>query len=188
MAAITREAILRGIPATETEETAVEDLFEGIVRDEYARIRGLAWNFGVPESELDDATQEIFARAWGGLRRFRGDSQPATWLTRIAVNYLTSWRRTMTRRLRVMVRSDKALQNAVAKPGLAHEAAEAHERAMACICTLPAKLRAAFVLRYIEGMRCAQIADHLGIPEATVRSRTYHARKRLRKMMRGYKP
>ncbi len=66
--------------------------------------------------------------------------------------------------------------------------AEAYDRAVACVRRLPVKQRRVFVLRYLEEMSCAEVAETLGIPEATVRTRTFHACKKLRGMMKGYEP
>ncbi len=55
---------------------------------------------------------------------------------------------------------------------------------MACIRRLPPKLRTVLVLRYLEERNAAEVAQLLGIPEPTVRSRTFHARKRLRALMK----
>ena len=61
---------------------------------------------------------------------------------------------------------------------------EAHTRAVSCIKRLPRRQRIVFVLRYLEKMSCEEVAHVLGIPEATVRTRVYHGRRRLRQMMR----
>lgn len=158
-----------------------------LVREEYARIRGLAWRLGVPAHELDDTAQEVMARAWKASGRFRGECTVRTWLTRIAVNYVTSWRRRLLRRMRLFVR-DARVDDVPARSGPSPETAEAHERAMECIERLPVKLRNAFVLRHLEDMSHAEAAEALEIPEATCRTRIYHARKRLRQMMQDFEP
>ena len=67
--------------------------FDQLVRAEHDRLRRLAWRFGVPAHELDDAVQDVFLRAWAGYAGFRGEASARTWLTRVAVNTLTSRRR-----------------------------------------------------------------------------------------------
>jgi len=159
-----------------------------LMQTHHARIRGLAWRFGVPRQELDDAVQDVFAAAWAGAATFRGDCATSTWLTRIAVNYFVSRHRAWMRRVRLFVRGGAAVESAVDPGGLTPAQAEAHARAVVCIRRLPEKLRAVFVLRYIEEMTAAEVSDVLGIPEATVRTRAFHARQQLRDMMRGYEP
>jgi len=179
------EGVLDAAPLCGHDAVAVD--IEQLVREESARIRALAWRFGVPEEELDDAVQEVFVRAWLGAPRFRGACAPSTWLTRIAVNYFVSRRRALMRRMRRMVRGEvSAEQPLPAQPR--PEVREAHERAVGCIRRLPRRLREVFVLRYLEEMPCKEVAETLTIPEATVRTRAYHARRRLRAMLKGFEP
>lgn len=74
--------------------------FEVLLRTDYARIHRLAQRFGIPASDAEDAAQEVFARAWNAWPKFRGDSAPETWLTRIAVNYFASRRADWARRFK----------------------------------------------------------------------------------------
>ena len=73
---------------SEASRLSTESL-EALYRQEYRRIRLLAWKFGLPEDELDDAVQDVFARVCAGFHRFRGDCALTTWLTRVAVNHFT---------------------------------------------------------------------------------------------------
>ncbi|MBN2307631.1 MAG: sigma-70 family RNA polymerase sigma factor [Candidatus Hydrogenedentes bacterium] len=183
MDTMAREGVLSSLPAIDEAEAGID--LEQLVREESDRLRGLAWRFGLPSAELDDAVQEVFARAWAGRARFRGDCAPATWLTRIAVNYFTSRRRTLLRRMRVFA-GGRPAGDASAPPGNTAERAEAHARAVECIRALSPKLRKVFVLRYLEEMSCAEVAETLGIPESTVRTRVYNARKKLRNILKGH--
>ena len=132
--------------------------------------------------ELDDAAQDIFVLAWTRRHAFKGESAISTWLTRIAINYLSSKRRKHVRRLRI------ARQHARGPLWLTSGAVanqrDGTDRAMRCIARLPVKLRTAFVLRYQEEMSVEEIGHVLQIPEGTVRSRLYHARLKLRDMMK----
>ena len=182
---IVREGILNDMPVPADEGRSRTVSLDALVRDEYARIRGLGWRFGLPEDELEDAVQEVFSLACAGLPKFRGESAPRTWLTRIAVNHFISRQRSWRRRLRVLVRNEDGRWDAKARRAVSHELNEAHERAVECIQGLSIKLRAVFVLRYLEDMSVAEVAETLNIAEGTVRSRIYHARQNLRRMMRG---
>jgi len=166
---------------------AAESL-EALYRQEYRRIRLLAWRFGLPEDELDDAAQDVFARVCAGFDRFRGDCALSTWLTRIAVNHFTLRRRALFRRLRTFVPHSEATERVAGRDGPGAEAREAHERAVTCVRRLPVKLRQVFVLRHLEEMNCREVAETLDIPEATVRTRSYHACRKLRGMLKGYEP
>jgi len=188
MDAIVREETLNDAYVPEGRDATRAISLETLVDEQYDRIRRLAWKFGLPEDEIDDAAQEVFARACAGLKRFRGECSPSTWLTRIALNYLTSRKRALSRRARLFSDNVEMLERARARAVGGLQASEAHARAMDCIRRLPAKLRTVFVLRYLEEMSCADVAETLKIPEATVRTRVFHARKKLRAMLGGYQP
>ena len=165
-------------------DTAVSS--EALLHQEYARIHGLAWKFGIPESEIDDATQEVFAKAFASLKSFRGECELSTWLTRIAINHFTSRKQAFFRRLHIFKNNPTVMENA--PDGTKHKAElnEEYDLAVRCVRKLPIKLREAFVLRYLEEMSCREVAETLEIPEPTVRTRIYHARRKLRDMMKGY--
>lgn len=183
-----REAVLTEIPqqCSVTDGGVID--FDRLVRLEQDRVRALAWRFGVPVSELDDAVQDIFMKAWRARTRFRGDAEPSTWLTRIAVNHLASRRRSI--RVRIAGMTSWGLRPVVQpiQPDVTLASREAEDRAAACIRRLSSKLRAVFVLRYLEEMSAAEVSRLLAIPEATVRTRAFHARKKLREMMKAYTP
>ena len=89
-----------------TEASRTAESLEALYSQEYRRIRLLAWKFGLPEDELDDAAREVFARVCAGFHRFRGDCALSTWLARIAVNHFTLRRRALYRRLRCFLLAD----------------------------------------------------------------------------------
>ena len=163
---IVREGILNDMPVTADEGRSVPVSLDALVRDEYARIRALAWRFGLPEDELEDAVQDVFGLACAGLPKFRGESAPRTWLTRIAVNHFISRQRSWRRRLRHIVPNENGRWDARARRGVSPELSEAHDRAVDCIQRLPLKLRAVFVLRYLEDIdieRYRSLIKRLGL-------------------------
>jgi RNA polymerase sigma-70 factor, ECF subfamily len=163
--------------------------FTRLVEAQQFRLRALARHFGIPAAELDDAVQEVFARAWEGLAAFRSEADLSTWLIRIAVNHFTSRRQAMGRWRRLFVQKADTLGEYGADSAAferSETCAEARALALESINRLPVKLRRAFVLHYVEGMSCREAAKVLGIPEATVRTRLYNARVKLRHMLRGY--
>jgi RNA polymerase sigma-70 factor (ECF subfamily) len=183
-----REAVLTDI-SNQVSKMDGETLdFERLVRSEERRVRTLAWRFGVPAHELDDVVQDIFVKAWVAQNRFRGDAEPSTWLTRIAVNHLVSRRRSLRTRIATMVRWQARPFSQPVQPDAQFASREAEARAAKCVRRLSSKLRAVFVLRYLEEMSAAEVAETLSIPEATVRTRAFHARKQLRQMMKDYLP
>jgi RNA polymerase sigma-70 factor (ECF subfamily) len=194
---MTYDDLMNGPPSVATGETRpareecsinADGTLEDLIAREYSRLRRLAWRFGLPEDELDDAVQDVLAKAWAAQSGFRGDAAQTTWLTRVAMNHFTSRKRTWLRRLQTFLRDPLAMERAPTPGGQHVERNEAHERAVACIRKLPPKLRQAFVLRYLEEMTCAEVAETMRIPEVTVRTRIFHARRKLREWMKDYEP
>lgn len=137
---------------------------------------------------IPDIAQETFIRAYRALHQFRGDAQFYTWLYRIAVN---TAKKALMDLKRDPVVLESALRNSddedeTSRPGVeptsdetpetvlaAREVAEAVNAAMEA---LPEDLRQAVTLREIEGLSYEDIAQMMGCPIGTVRSRIFRAR------------
>lgn len=181
------EGALRDLNIAGSIEDARREFMESLVESEFQRIRRLAWRFGVADDDLDDAVQDVFALAWMGLKSFREDSSASTWLTRIAINHFASKHRSKRREVQRLRESaePKDMERHARGPGDAAAAVEAGEQVARCVDRLPARLKQAFVLRHLEEMSVSETAQILQVPVGTVRSRVYHARRQLRRMMRG---
>jgi RNA polymerase sigma-70 factor (ECF subfamily) len=140
------------------------------------------------DSEAEDVVQETYVRAFRHLSEFEGRSAFSTWLTRIAMNLSIS-----RMRQRKAVVGLEVLETVtpgaeiIAFPGASPEspeagAARAQTRALLedVIDALPEMFRVTFVLREIEGLSVEETASQLGIPEGTVKTRVFRARKLLR--------
>lgn len=124
-----------------------------------------------------DALQETLLRAWRGWARFRGEAEPGTWLTRIAINVCKNmlrrqlWRRT---------------QDIVALEGIPAKAASSEDGALlAAVLSLPDKYREVILLHYYQQLRVREIASALKTPQGTVAVRLKRARDLLRAMGEG---
>lgn len=163
------------------------DAFDQLVRRHQGAIVNLAraMTGGAPEAE--DLAQETFIRAWKGLGRFRGESLFRTWLHGIALNVIRTHRGRLAR-LRLMFFSpspdtgDGPLERASVDDRVEGTLAlrQGIDRALA---QLPDELRAALVLRDVQGLEYREIADALGVPIGTVESRIFRARQRLRPLL-----
>ena len=162
------------------------ETLESMLAREYARIHGLARRFGIPESDSEDAAQEVCAKAWANRRAFQGDSTFATWLTRIAVNHYSTCLRKRRRAFDTKTAIQSGAISDVTSPSTQAEHREAFVLASACVRQLPRGQRAAFVLRYLEGLSSGEASEVLGISEGAVRARAYEARKNLREMLKEY--
>jgi len=129
----------------------------------------------VGEAEAEDMTQQVFLQVLRSIGQFSGRSSIGTWIYRLATNeslqYLRQRRRQAVGRL-----EDEPADVSAGHAGRT-EQKELLERALA---RLEPELRAAFVLREVEGLSYAQIAEALQIPEGTVASRLSRARRELR--------
>lgn len=139
----------------------------------------------------EDIAQEAFTRAYQKLDMFSGESQFYTWLARIAMNLLFSDRR--RKRLENQVPRaglDVALDNdgfanrrADAPPDQQMELDETQQCVRQAIAMLDDERRAVVVLRDFDGLDYEAIAETLGIPVGTVRSRLHRARLELRSIL-----
>jgi RNA polymerase sigma-70 factor (ECF subfamily) len=172
-----------------------EVAFEGIVTRYHARVFRLAWRLTGNDSDAADVLQDTFLRAYRGLASFRGASRFGTWLYRIATNAALAHRRSRARRPSESLEAylPRFDGNGVhaATPAELQVAARAEEvldrrllaeKARAGIERLPERYREAFVLRDLEELKTAEVADVLGLDPATVRQRVHRARL----MLRGY--
>ncbi len=135
--------------------------------------------------EAEDVMQDAYVRAYEHLKEFEGRAQFSTWLTRIAVHEALARQRRTKRfdSLEAHTKESSMSTNAGASPE--QQASDVEMRALLerAVDALPDEFRAVFVLRAVEGMSGAEVADCLGIGEETVKTRLFRARGRLREML-----
>jgi RNA polymerase sigma-70 factor (ECF subfamily) len=157
--------------------------FDGLITRYRDRIFSLAFHLLWNRTEAEDLAQEVFLRAYRGLKAFRRDARFFTWLYRITVNLVyTQSHRAASRRhareqLALALRSAPCPQN----PAELVEADEASDLLHAALANLDLRLREVLVLREIEGLEVAEVARMLRIPEGTVKSRLFRAHEDLRR-------
>lgn len=165
--------------------------FGAIVDRHQRRLLGLLAHACGDIGLAEDIAQETFARAYQKLEMFSGESQFYTWLARIAMNLLFSDRR--RKRLENQVSRaalDVALDNdgfanrrSAAPPDQQMELNETQQCVQQAIAMLDEERRAVILLRDFDGMDYEGIAETLGIPVGTVRSRLHRARLELRSIL-----
>jgi len=145
------------------------------------------------DGAAEDALQEAYVAAFRHIDAFRGDAQVATWLTRIVVNQaLQALRR--TRREQVVVLFEEAVDEPTGTDasGVAPSAATPENTMLRAemrrlierkIDELPEGYRTVFMLREVEELTVDETAAALGVPAATVRSRLFRAKARLRESL-----
>ncbi len=171
-----------------------DSAFESLVVRYQHRVFRLACRL-TNETDAPDVLQDTFLQVYRHLPTFRGESQFSTWLYRIATNVGLMHRRARARRpaesLDVFLPRFDADGRHVHTPAALRIASRADElldrqalaeKAQAAIERLPDLYREAFVLRDLEELSTADVAQVLGVEPATVRQRVHRARL----MVRGY--
>jgi RNA polymerase sigma-70 factor (ECF subfamily) len=171
-----------------------DSAFEAIVERYKARVFRLACRL-TSDTDAPDVLQETFLQVYRHLSTFRGESKFGTWLYRIAMNAALMHRRAVARRpaepLDAFLPRFDAQGKHAATPAALQVASKVDElldrqflaeKARDVIQRLPDVYRDAFVLRDLEEMPTADVAEALGVEPATVRQRVHRARL----MLRGY--
>jgi RNA polymerase sigma factor (sigma-70 family) len=139
------------------------------------------------DAEAEDALQDAYLHAYRCLAQYRHESALGTWLSRLVLNECFARLRRTARRQKIIplttTRKDNEVNN-VADQAEGPDAAAVRVQMRALIQgkldELPVDFRLVFVLRCIEEMSVADVAQYLRVPEATVRSRYFRARALLR--------
>lgn len=137
--------------------------------------------------DAQDIVQEAFLQAWRGLRELRDTEAFHVWFYRILIRLIK--RRAIRSKGYTLISNRSELIDLpdVNTPG-PEELVERNEALTAlrrAIDSLPPTLRVPLVLRYYSQFTEAEISQVLSIPPGTVKSRTYHARKRLGELLQS---
>jgi RNA polymerase sigma-70 factor (ECF subfamily) len=137
-------------------------------------------------NELDDLVQEVFVIAFRGMDRFRGDAKLSTWLYRIAVNVALGRLRARSRKpppASVEPEGDEASAEGTPETLLAQR--EDVARVYRVLEHIAPKKRVVLVLHEIQGLDIKEIAEIVGAPLVTVRTRLHYARKEFYRLIAG---
>ena len=134
---------------------------------------------------VEDLAQEVFVRTYQALPGFdpEGAAKVSTWVLGIAARVAIDWRR-KARRTLVALEDAGAIAGGVSPEDEAHrfELARAFEAAAS---GLDDDQRTVFVLAEFHGLTMAEMAQSLGIPENTVKTRLFRAREKMRALLEG---
>ncbi|NRA42518.1 MAG: RNA polymerase sigma factor RpoE [Pseudomonadales bacterium] len=158
--------------------------FDLLVIKYQQRVAALVARFIYDSAEVQDVTQEAFIKAYRALENFRGESQFYTWLYRIAVNTAKNYLVAKGRRPpgtdidvddAVHFEGNSPLKD-MENPQNQLSSQQLMEKVNQSIKSLPEDLRVALTLREYDGMSYEEIAEVMGCPVGTVRSRIFRAR------------
>jgi len=167
--------------------------FELLVSKYQRKLGRLLSRFVRDPGEVEDVTQEAFIKAYRALPSFRGDSAFYTWLYRIGINTAKNYLAAAGRRAPTLTNYDaeeaetfddgdqlrdlNTPENLLMSKQIAQTVNQSMDR-------LPQELRAAIMLREIEGMSYEDIAKIMNCPIGTVRSRIFRAREAIAEELR----
>ncbi|MHC4607652.1 MAG: RNA polymerase sigma factor [Planctomycetota bacterium] len=152
---------------------AFEELYRLFSRPLANFLYRLCWD----AQAVDDLVQEVFLRVWRAAPRWEPRAKVSTWIFRIAHNL---WIKQASKR------REQALGDAPvpARPEESSGRSEMREAVRRAVDSLPAGEREVLILAEYNGFRYPEIAQILDIPVGTVKSRMFHALRRLREALK----
>ena len=168
------------------------DLFEHFVRTYQKRVFRLVYTLVRDASEADSTTQDVFVKAFKGLRDFKGEAAFETWITRIAIN---SVRDGIRRKKPAVAFGDLGGLDggdeipAAFDPGDGTSperdllSREIRKRIGMALVDLSPRQRAVFVMKHYEEKSIAEIGEVTGLDEGTVKSHLFRAARKLRERL-----
>ncbi len=154
--------------------------WEAVVRQNWRKVFNVAYKFVGKHDEAEDLTQDIFLKIFKALATFDRRANFQTWIVSISRNLCIDHYRSVRKERQTIAREVDTgdLQPASADRG-PYQAAEHQDlRALLrqALQALPATLRTAVILRDLQELSYQEIADQLGLPEGTVKSRINRGR------------
>lgn len=163
--------------------------FEALVLCWQQRVYAFALRLTASPQDAEEIAQDTFVRAWRALSQWPPERIRAmrmkAWLYQIALNV---FRNRVARRSLTVVPLESPDGRPVIEPAddrrlrpdIAAESAELGRRVSASLVALPAHMRAAVVLRHVEGFTYREIAELLEQPEGTVKAHVHRGTRQLR--------
>ena len=162
--------------------------FDKLVVRYSPRLYGMIYHMTSNKEDANDLTQDVFAKAYRSLNRFRGRSSFYTWIYAIGTNMTLNFLKKRNRRAAWSLDNlDSGIQNDEAMVDLAHAANPRHQSDLnelqkklnEAMQSLSNAHRAVVTMFDIQGIPHAEISKILKISEGTVRSRLFYAHRQL---------
>jgi RNA polymerase sigma-70 factor, ECF subfamily len=158
------------------EPAAVAEVYD----THHAAVRAFAKRLLGDAASAEDLVHEVFVSLPKAVRKFRGDSALRTFLISIAVNHARHHVRAAQRRRRALSAYGDTESHDSSDPEREARRKELAELLTRALDALPIDQRIAFVLCEVEERSSREAAEIVGAPEATLRTRLFHAKKKLR--------
>ncbi len=167
--------------------TGEKGAFEEIVETNKKKVFYLAYDLTGSVQDAEDLSQDVFLKAYRGLKKFKGEASLGSWLYRITMNAFLDRTRKKSYRAE---KEQKELDND-SPPLSTHtnpeDYAESRQIQMhieAAVQQLTPRERAVFMMRHYQGMPGKEVGKLLKISEGTVKSLLFRALKKLQKVLR----
>lgn len=162
-------------------------LFKELIDRYRSQVAGIAYKMVGDYDDAKDITQMVFVKTFYNIKRFDTTKRFSTWLYRIAVNasidYIRKFKKHKFEELDDIT-EPKEPTLATQTPEQTYQFKELREHILRAAAKLNDKQRTAFVLKDLEGLDIDEIAQIMGMPQATVRWYLHRARKHLRSDLR----
>lgn len=169
-----------------------EAAFDWLVTYYHSGVYNLVYGILSDPADSADVTQEVFLRAFRGIRGFRRGSSLKTWLYRISVRQALNHRRWCWRHHRRQVSIDAEdeatgttldLRDAEATPYEWCASQEMQAKVREALAAVPEAFRSAVILRDLEGLSYEEVAEVLEVSVGTVKSRILRGRRMLKDIL-----
>jgi RNA polymerase sigma-70 factor (ECF subfamily) len=169
-----------------------ESAFDWLVTHYHGAVYNLILGMLGDTSDAADATQEVFLKAFKGIRSFRGGSSLKTWLYRIAIREALNHRRWFKRHLQKNVSIDAEpeeghaaleIEDGGATPFDQLASLEIQGAVQSALAQVPDVFRSAVILRDLEGLSYEEVAEVLECSVGTVNSRILRGRRALKDLL-----
>jgi RNA polymerase sigma-70 factor (ECF subfamily) len=169
--------------------------FDWLVTHYSGPVYGLIVGMISEPSDAADVTQDVFLKAFRGIRGFRRGSSLKTWLYRIAVREALNHRRWLWRHHRQQSSIDTSSDCGLTSAGIEEESRspfdeaasrEVQEAVRRALREVPDVFRSAVILRDLEGMAYEEVAEVLEVSVGTVKSRILRGRRMLREILKPW--
>lgn len=152
-----------------------------LYREHHAAVRALVRRLLGRPADVEDVVHDVFVAAPAAFRNYRAEGSVRSYLFTIAVNHARRHLRGAMRRRTWLERLHLArTPEPPPAPDTENERRELADRLHAALAALSFEHRSVVVLCEIEELTSVEAAQVLGIPEGTVRTRLFHAKKKLK--------
>jgi RNA polymerase sigma-70 factor (ECF subfamily) len=165
-----------------------QSAWETVVRQYWRRVFNVAYKFVGRHDEAEDLTQDVFLKVFRSLATFDRRANFQTWLISVSRNLCIDHYRSVRKERETIDRDIRSDDLASASPDVSPLAAlerrDLAEQLREALRHLPETLRTAVVMRDMQELSYQEIADRLGLPEGTVKSRINRGRHELARQIR----